>query len=186
MSGQLPRKRANDRYWNGIFTGIFLGTFFISMIVIVFIRVQGLKVAVNPVQLANIVRAKVQIEAGQDIPKLLEGLKNELPGRIAGHLNGLADLKISFGRSEVILPPEINDSIKMEFNRIIEEAIFNTLNDYDTREYQERIGKNAYEMVLNLFNQEIIGKTYLVKTSHWFTIPVKIVSSAKKNPQIGI
>lgn len=188
MNRQSPGHKgsSDNHYWQGIFTGVFLGGFLIAAMILVFIRMQGLKVAVNPGVLASLVRSKVQLEAKQDIPELLESFKHELPDKIAGHLDGMADLTISFGKSEVKLPPEILDSIKTEFDRIIEEAILNTLNDYDIKGYQERLGKNAYEMILKLLNQEIIGKTYLVKTANWLTIPVKIVSSTNENLRIGI
>jgi hypothetical protein len=188
MNRQSPGSKAsaNNRYWQGIFTGMFLGGFFIVAMILIFIRMQGFKVAINPAEVASLVRTKVQLETKQDIPEILEGLKLDLPGRIAGNLNGLADLRISFGESEVQLPPEILAAIKTEFDRIIEEAVLNTINDFNTTGYQERLGKNVYETVLRLLNQEIIGKTYLVKSSRWLTIPVKIVGSARENLRIGI
>lgn len=166
-----------DRYWSGVFCGVFLGCFFTALLILVTIRVQGLKVAINPNQLAQMVQIKVQEEAKNDIPLLLQGFKSELPGEINQHLNGLDDLTIGFGKSQVKLPEDVLFSIKGEFNRIIEEGIINTLNHYDTSQYQKRVGKNAYDLVSNMLNQEIIGRTYLIKTTEWFSVPVKIVAT---------
>ena len=175
-----------DRYWNGVFTGVFIGSFFLSLLLLIFIRVQGFKLAINPEQLARLVQAKVESQARQDIPQLFQGFKQELPGEVDKHLGGLDDLTIGFGQSQVKLPDEVLATIKFEFNRIIEESIANTLNDYDTSKYQERIGKSAYELVNQMLMRELIGKTYLIKTSQWFSVPVKIVISNSDQLQIGI
>jgi hypothetical protein len=174
----------HDRYWNGVFCGVFLGCFFTALLILIIIRVQGLKVAINPEQLAKMVQIKVQEEAKNDVPLLLQGFKSELPGEINQHLDGLDDLTIGFGKSQVKLPDDVLFSIKSEFNRIIEEGIINTLNQYDTTQYQQRVGKNAYDLVSNMLNQEIIGRTYLIKTTKWFTVPVKIVATSDNQLKI--
>jgi hypothetical protein len=173
-----------DHYWSGVFCGVFLGCFFTALLILVIIRLQGLKVAINPNQLAKMVQVKVQEEAKNDIPLLLQGFKNELPGEINQHLDGLSDLTIGFGQSQVKLPEEVLFSIKGEFNRIIEEGIINTLNHYDTSQYQQRVGKSAYDLVSNMLNQEIIGRTYLIKTTQWFSVPVKIVATSDNQLKI--
>jgi hypothetical protein len=145
-----------------------------------------LKVGINPDQLAKIVQIKVQTAAKSDIPLLLEGFKRDLPDEINKHLNGLDDLTIGFGKSQVKLPENMLLSIKDEFNRIIEEGIINTLNNYDMTQYQERVGKNAYDLVSDLLNREIIGRTYLIKTTRWFSVPLKIVSTSEEQFKIGL
>ncbi len=175
-----------DRYWSGVFCGVFLGCFFSVLLFLVTLRLQGVKVGINSDQLAKMVQIKVQTAAKNDIPMLLEGVKQNLPGEIDKHLDGLEDLTIGFGQSQVKLPEPMLLSIKTEFNRIIEEGIINTLNNYDTTRYQERVGKSAYNLVSDLLNREIIGKTYLIKTSRWFSVPLKIVSSTNDQFKIGL
>jgi hypothetical protein len=175
-----------DRYWSGVFCGVFLGCFFTVLLLLVMLRVQGLKVGINPDQLAKMVQIKVQAAAKNDIPLLLEGFKRDLPDEINKHLYWLDDLTIGFGKSQVKLPENMLLSIKDEFNRIIEEGIINTLNNYDTTQYQERVGKNAYNLVSDLLNQEIIGRTYLIKTTRWFSVPLKIVSTSNDQFKIGL
>lgn len=175
-----------DRYWSGVFTGVFLGCFIISLTILLVVRVQGLKIAINPQKIAQLVQVKVQSEAKRDIPKILEQLKKELPVEITENLEGLDDLKIGIGKSQVSLPVELTTAIRGEFNRVIEEAIINTFNSYNTSEYEERIGRNAYEMVETLLQQDIIGKTYLIKTNDWFTVPVKIVGTSRYQVSVGI
>lgn len=177
MARQSSKHFDKDHYWNGVFCGVFLGCFFTALLILITIRVQGLKVAINPNQLAKMVQIKVQEEAKNDIPLLLEGFKKELPMEISQHMMGLDDLTIGFGKSQVKLPEDVLYSIKSEFNRIIEEGIINTLNHYDTTQYQTRVGKNAYDLVSDMLNQEIIGRTYLIKTTEWFSVPVKIVAT---------
>lgn len=180
------KKSTKDHYWNGVFTGVFLGCFIISLMLLVFIRVQGFKVAINPEYLAKMVQMKVQAEARQDIPQLLEGFKDELPTEIGNHLDGLENLTIGFGSSQVKLPEEMLAAIKTEFNRILEATVLNTLNHYDTTRYQERIGENVYRLIKDMLHQEIIGKTYVIKASQWFSVPVRIVGSSGVQPRIGI
>jgi hypothetical protein len=175
-----------DHYWNGVFTGVFLGCFILSVSIWMFIRVQGLKVVINPESLAKMVQEKVRLEAQTEFPQLLEGFKQELPREVDKHLSELNELKIGFGNSEVKLPDEVLGTIKLEFNRIIETAIINSLNDYDTGKYEERIAKDAYDLVEHILRQDIIGKTYLFKPSDWFTVPVKIVGSSKHNLKMKI
>lgn len=175
-----------DRYWNGVFTGVFLGCFIISVSILLVIRFQGLKVAINPQKIAQIVQEKVQSEAKRDIPRILEQLKNELPAEISENLQGLEDFKIGIGKSQVSLSDEFVIAIRNEFNRVIEEAIINTFNNYDTSEYEERIGRNAYEMIEALLQQDIIGKTYLIKTNDWLSVPVKIVGTSRHQVSVGI
>jgi len=175
-----------DRYWNGVFTGVFLGCFIISVVILLVIRVQGLKVAINPQKIAQLVQEKVQSEAKRDIPRILEKLKNELPVEIGKNLQGIDDLKIWIGKSQVSLSDEFAIAIKAEFNRVIEEAIINTFNSYDTTEYEERIGRNAYEMTETFLQQDIIGKTYLIKTNDWLSVPVKIVGTSRYQVSVGI
>jgi hypothetical protein len=188
MAKLAPKKQGFDKnsYWNGVFTGVFIGSFFICITALFFIKIQGLQVAINPEQLAKLVQVKVQSEVRRDIPQILEDIKNELPQEIPNHLEELDGLTIGFGNSQIKLPPEVITTIKTEFNRIFEAAIMNTLNNYNTLTYEERIGMNAYEMVDSVLKQEIIGKTYIIKSSQWFSVPVKIVGSTKNQFQIGI
>ena len=177
---------AKDRYWNGVFTGVFIGCFFVSILLIIFIRFQGLRIAINPGKLAKLVQEKVQHEAERDIPQILQELKRELPAEVSSHLEGLDDLSIGFGKSQVKLPTEVISGIKLEFNRVIETAIINTLNDYDTSKYEGRIGSNAYSLIEKLLRQDIIGKTYLIETSKWFAVPIKIVGTNNHSLRVGI
>jgi hypothetical protein len=147
---------------------------------------QGLKVVINPEALAKTVQERVRAEARTEFPQLLEGFKQELPKEVDKHLNELSELKIGFGKTEVKLPDEVLGTIKLEFNRIIESAIINSLNDYDTGKYEERIAQDAYNLVEHILKQDIIGKTYLFKSSDWFTVPVKIVGSSKHNLKMKI
>lgn len=105
---------------------------------------------------------------------------------IGKNLQGIDDLKIWIGKSQVSLSDEFAIAIKAEFNRVIEEAIINTFNSYDTTEYEERIGRNAYEMTETFLQQDIIGKTYLIKTNDWLSVPVKIVGTSRYQVSVGI
>lgn len=175
-----------DRYWSGVFTGVFLGCFMLSAAIVGTVRFQGVKVAINPETMSKLVQEKVRIEVRKSIPQLLEGFKKELPAEVHNHLSELDGLKIGFGQSEVKLPEEILGAIKSEFNRIIETAIINTLNNYNTMQYEERMAQSAYEMVDHILRQDIIGKTYLIKSMDWFTVPIKIVSSSSQSLKIEI
>lgn len=188
MSGNNTKKTpiSKDRYWNGVFTGVFIGCFILSVFILVFVRLQGLRVVINPSQLALMVKNKVQTEARKDIPQLLEDFKHDLPQEIGNHFDEIDQLKIGFGNSEIKLPTEISSSIKLEFNRVVESAIINTLNSYDTGKYEAKIAANAYEMVDKMLRQEIIGKTYLIQSFNWLTVPVKIVSTSKESANMDI
>lgn len=187
MTKTVKAKQAvNDRFWNGVFTGVFLGCFILSISIWMFIRVQGLKVVINPVTVATMVKERVRTEAKAEFPRLLEGFKQQLPQEVDKHLDELNELKIGFGQSEVKLPDEVLGTIKLEFNRIIESAIINSLNGYDTGKYEERIAQDAYDLVEHILQQDIIGKTYLFKPTDLFTVPVKIVGSSKRNIKMKI
>ncbi len=175
-----------DRYWSGVFTGVFLGCFVISVTILLVVRLQGLKVAINPQKIAQLMQAKIQSEVKREIPKVLEQLEKELPVEITENLESLEDLTIGIGKSQVSLPVELVTAIRGEFNRVIEEAIINTFNNYNTSEYEERIGKNAYEMIETMLQQDIIGKTYLIKTNDWFSVPIKIVGTSRHQVSVGI
>jgi hypothetical protein len=176
----------NNRFWSGVFTGVFGGCFLLTMIVLFLIKAYGLEVAINPEQLAGLIREKVKIEAKREILELTEGFKKELPVEISKHLNGLENFTISFGTSQVKLPEEMITSIKGEFNKIIEEAVFNALNDDNSRSYEERVGLDAYQLVTKILKQDLIGKTYLIKTSPWFSVPVKFIGASEPHLKIGI
>lgn len=175
-----------SHYWNGVFSGVFLGCFILSVLILAVIRFQGFKVFIDPGQLAGMVQAKVREEARQDLPRLLENFKKDLPQKIDNNLDEVNNLKIGIGSSEIKLPEEAILAIKSEFNRIIETAIINTFNDYDTAEYENKIANNVYEMVENLLRREVIGKTYLIKSTEWLSVPVKIVSSGNAQIKTGI
>lgn len=175
-----------ERYWSGVFTGVFLGCFILSVAILVTIRVQGLQVAINPDLLAKMVEERVRMEARQELPQLIEGFKTDIPAEVDAHLDDLNNLKIGFGQSEVKLPDEMLTVIKLEFTRIIESAVRNTLNDYDTSKYEERLAKDAYDMVHQMIRRDIIGKTYLIKSAEWFTIPVRIVGTSKPSLKIKL
>jgi hypothetical protein len=185
-AAQTKASFEKDRYWSGVFTGVFLGCFIVSVTILLVVRVQGLKVAINPQKIAQLVQMKVQSEAKRDIPQILEQLKKELPLEITENLQGLEDFKIGIGKNQVSLPEELIIAIRDEFNRVIEEAIINTFNNYNTAEYEERIGRNAYEMVENLLQRDIIGKTYIIKTNDWLSVPVKIVGTSRYQISVGI
>lgn len=175
-----------DRYWNGVFTGVFIGCFFISVAILAVLRVQGLKVAINPNSLARLVQLKVQTELRSDLPKLVEGIKHELPAKISNHLTGIENLTINIGKSQVKLPEEVQNAIKDEFNQIIEEAVFNTVNDYSSLQYEQQIGENTYQVVKKILIQDLIGKTYVIKPTQWFSVPIRIVGSSNDRWRIGI
>lgn len=187
MSKTIKEKtNTKDRYWSGVFTGVFMGCFFFTMIILFLIEARGLQVAINPEQLAGVIRDKVRTEAKREMTGWSEGLKKELPTEISKHLNGLENFTISFGASQVKLPEEIITSIKGEFNRIIEEAIFNTLNDAHSQSYEEQASQNAYQLVAKILKQDIIGKTYLFKTTPWFSVPVKFIGTSESHVKISI
>ncbi len=175
-----------DRYWNGVFTGVFIGCFFISALLLLAVRFQGLKVSIDPDRLARMVQDRVQTEARKSLPQVLEGIKKELPGQISGNLTELDGLQITIGKTPVALPEEAVAAIKGEFNRIIEEGVINTLNGYDTKIYEEKLGQNTYELIQTILREEVIGKTYVVKASEWLTVPVKIVGSSKLPARVDI
>ena len=185
-SRQASKRLEKDRYWSGIFTGIFIGCFFVSALFIAVIRFQGLQVTVNPEKLASLIQAKVKLEVKKDLPQVLESFKKELPQEIGNHLDGLEDLKIGFGNSQVKLPQEVIIAIRTELNRIIETAIMNTLNDYNISKYEDKISENVHDLILSLVKQDIIGKTYLIQTTKWFVVPIKIVGTSNHQWQIGI
>jgi hypothetical protein len=169
-----------DPYWKGVLSGVFLSCFFISIAISLFIKYQGLQFAINPKQLAKLVQAEVQIEAGKDIPQILERIKRDLPNELPNHLNQLEELTIGLGNSQIRLPPELLAAIESEFNRIFETAIINTVNSYNTLAYEELIGEKVYKTVERTIRQELIGKTYFIRYSQWFSVPVKIVASNTK------
>jgi hypothetical protein len=171
-----------DRYWSGVFTGVFLGCFIITALLVFAVRLRGLTVAIDPDRLAGVAQVRVAAEAKRSLPQVLEGIKQELPEKIDANLSGLDDLNISIGKTQVKLPDEAISAMKSEFNRIIEEAVINTLNNYNTAPYEEKLGKNTYELFDNMLRQEVIGKTYLLQASQWFSLPVKIVGSSKRTP----
>ncbi|HBE77402.1 MAG TPA: hypothetical protein DDW65_06410 [Firmicutes bacterium] len=181
-------KSKKDPYWRGLRTGVFIGCFFGCLAIMLLIGFQGIRIGINPEQLALLVQTRVKSEAGQEIPRILEEIKSDLPRQLPDHLTVLDQLTIGFGNSQVKLPAELVSTMKTELNRIFETILINTLNNYNTTAYQDLVAKNAYEMVRNTLKQEIIGKKYSVKFSPWFSIPITVVSSSKiKNPfQMGI
>jgi hypothetical protein len=172
-------------YWNGVMIGAFLGCFFMSITLFFFVQCQGLQFAINSEQLAQLVKAKVQTQAQQDIPQILEKIKQDLPGELPNHLEELDNLTIGIGNNQVKLPPELIAALKDEFNRVFEAALINTLNNYSTMASEKLIGKNTYEMVKGIIKREI-GKTYRINYSEWFSVPVKIVESRHKQFELGI
>jgi len=186
--GKAVQAKSNlkERYWNGVFTGVFLGCFVLSVAILVTVRLQGLQVAINPELLAKMVEDRVRTELRRELPQLIEGFKREIPEEVDNHLDHLNHLKIRFGQSEVKLPDEVLAAIKLEFNRIIESAVRNTLNDYDTSKYEDRLAKDAYEIVHQIIRRDIIGKTYLIKSAEWLTIPVRIVGTSKESLKIKL
>ncbi|HOP75702.1 MAG TPA: hypothetical protein PLC07_11750 [Bacillota bacterium] len=186
--GKAVQAKSNlkERYWNGVFTGVFLGCFVLSVAILVTVRLQGLQVAINPELLAKMVEDRVRTELRRELPQLIEGFKREIPEEVDNHLDHLNHLKIRFGQSEVKLPDEVLAAIKLEFNRIIESAVRNTLNDYDTSKHEDRLAKDAYEMVHQIIRRDIIGKTYLIKSAEWLTIPVRIVGTSKESLKIKL
>lgn len=186
--GKAVQAKSNlkERYWNGVFTGVFWGCFVLSVAILVTVRLQGLQVAINPELLAKMVEDRVRTELRRELPQLIEGFKREIPEEVDNHLDHLNHLKIRFGQSEVKLPDEVLAAIKLEFNRIIESAVRNTLNDYDTSKYEDRLAKDAYEIVHQIIRRDIIGKTYLIKSAEWLTIPVRIVGTSKESLKIKL
>ncbi|HBF39403.1 MAG TPA: hypothetical protein DDW50_19045 [Firmicutes bacterium] len=183
-----PTPKHKDPYWNGVLCGAFLGCFLMSIASFLFIQYQGLQFAINPEQLAQMVRTKIQNQAKQDIPQLLEKIKIELPNELPNHLEELDNLTINIGNSQVKLPPELSAALKEEFSRTFEVALINTLNNYNLMASEELIGKNTYELIRKAVKQEIIGRTYHINYSHWFSVPVKIVETSQRNTpfEIGI
>jgi hypothetical protein len=84
MTEEIETKKLSDtdRYWSGVFTGVFIGCFFISMLILFVVRFQGLRIAINPDKLASLVQDKIQAEARRSMPQVLEGIKQELPKEI--------------------------------------------------------------------------------------------------------
>jgi hypothetical protein len=165
-----------DRYWNGVLSGFFLGCVFISAALLSFIQYQGLRFVINPEQLSSLVQAKVQLEARQNIPQILEKIKEDLPAELPNHLDEIDELTIGIGNSQVKLPPDFQAALKTELSRIFEAALINTLSNYDTQAFEKLIGDDAYKMVQKTIRQELIGKTYRIKYSGLFSVPVKFVA----------
>lgn len=177
MKRPVSKTVRKDPYWSGVFCGAFWGCFFMSIALFLFLQYQGLQFAVSPEQLALMVKAQIQNQAKQEIPKMLERIKQELPTELPNHLEELDNLTIGIGASQVKLPPELLTTIKYEFTRVFEAALMNTLNNYDLMASEKSVEKNTYDLIRNAVRREIIGKTYRINYSKWFTVPVKIVES---------
>lgn len=175
-----------DRYWRGLLTGVFIGCFFVAFIIVYLVRIQGLQVTIDPKELASIAQNKVQAAASQDFPALMEEVKNDLPGEISRHMGDLSEISIGLGANKFQLPPEIRVALKKELDSIIEVAINNTINRYDTATYQKKIGSHTYALVYSMLHQDIIGKTFLLRTSSWLSFPVKIVGSSRAANHLSI
>ncbi len=175
-----------EPYWNGVFCGVFLGCFFMSIALFLLIQYQGLQFAISSEQLAQMVRTQIQNQAKQDIPEFLEKIKTELPNELPNHLEELDNLTIGIGNNQVKLPPELLSALKGEFTRVFEAALINTLNNYNLMASEELVGKNTYELIRKAVKREIIGKTYHINYSKWFSVPVKIVESSHQGTPFEI
>lgn len=171
-------KTERDRFWAGVFCGAFCGCFFVTMLLVYLFQVRGFNIAINPNEFAKIAQDKVQDAAAQNLPLLLDDLKADLPGEIDRQLDGLANLNFPLGDSQIQLPPEMSRNLRKELNSLLQVAVNNALNRYDGAEYERSLGRHAYQLVYDLLNREVIGKTYLFRTNQWFRIPVKIVGSS--------
>ncbi len=188
MKRPVPKTVRKDSYWNGVFCGVFLGCFFMSIAFYLFLQYQGLQFAISPEQLAEMVKVQIQNQAKQEIPQMLEKIKKELPNELPNHLEELDNLTIGIGSSQVKLPSELLAAIKLEFTRVFEAALINTLNNYNLMASEKLVGKNTYELIRKAVRQEIIGKTYRINYSKWFTVPVKVVENSHQGVpfKIGI
>lgn len=175
-----------DRYWRGLMTGVFYGCFFVTLIVFYLVRIHGLQVAIDPKALASIAQDRVQAAASQDFPAFFDEVKNDLPDEISRHMDNLGDISLGFGSNRVQLPPEVISSLKKELNSILEVAVNNTLNRYNTAKYQKRLASHTYALVYSMLNRDIIGKTFFVKTSTWLRFPIKIVGSSRAQNPLSI
>jgi hypothetical protein len=182
MNRPTSKAGRKDPYWNGVFCGVFLGCFFMSIALFLFIQFRGLQFAISPDELARMVKAQVQNQAKRDIPELLEKIKIDLPNELPNHLEELDKLTIGIGNNQVQLPPEFLTALKSEFTRVFQIALINTLNNYNLMASEELVGKNTYELIRNTVKREIIGKTYHINYTSWFSVPVKIVESNQNTP----
>ncbi len=170
------KENIRNKLWTGVFLGVFVSTFFYTVILYYLLGIAGLQIRFNQTNPATLMREQIKEEAALALDVLFEKLKIELPAQIKRSLLNLERIVIHFADGDVSLPPEVMENCKNEFRSLAEKTIIGSLNEMDLQPYIEELGQASFELTRNTLEREIAGKTYFLPVARWLRIPITVVA----------
>jgi hypothetical protein len=168
------KSSGGSRFWLGVFTGVFVAFFFLTLISYYFIQINGVNIAIDQEVLAGLVRDRVKGELAKELPNVLMKVKEEVPKAIAANMDEFDQVSIQIGNGIFPLPPEATKVFKEEFQIMAQTAVNKTVDDMSLEPYVNEISQASYGFVKKTLQDEVVGKTFTFQAYRWLTLPITV------------
>ncbi|MCL5046943.1 MAG: hypothetical protein M1598_09235 [Actinobacteria bacterium] len=135
----------------------------------------GIRVELSADEVADLVKAQVSRQSREDIPKIVQRIKDDVPRMVSEEMKGkLSSASIKISDVVITLPPESTRELQQSVEQTVRTAVINILDGMNTDEVAEQMGENAHRMVRDSLNRELGRKKFVYSPFRWLSVPVTV------------
>jgi hypothetical protein len=124
---------------------------------------RGITITLDSSKIAHLVRVQVVSEAKENLPRLIDSAKAEIPGIVEAQMRQ----QIISDRMEIAgfvfrVPDELLGQLRLSMQNNVEKAVTEILNGIDTALVAKEIGEDVYLLVRQTLARELHGDIFPV------------------------
>lgn len=161
-------------FFLGLLTGTLI-TFFLFTLGAYLVITQGVKIQFNAEELARTVSEQVEAQAKLELPQFISQAKDKLPKEMARQATEeFARTNIQLFNVTIKLPESALEGIRKQLEITFGNSLNTTLKDINTEILAQKVGRTSYNLTKQTLKKQFNGKTFMVKTWGWISIPVTV------------
>jgi len=136
---------------------------------------RGITVEFNAEELAKTVSQQVETQAKVQLPQFINQAKSELPKAMAEQATlEFSRTNIQFFNVSIKLPETALHAIRTQLEINFRNSLDTTFNGANIEHMAQQVGRTSYALTKESLEKQFNGKTFLVKTYKWVTVPVTV------------
>ncbi len=169
----VPKNRIQTFIW-GTLCGVTLSVLLLSLGGWWVIR-NGVTVYLDSNDIAATVGAQVTSYARNDLPKMIDAAKAEIPSIVKNEMDGqLSERKMEIAGFAFSMPDELVLQLESYFQSNVEKSVYRLLDGLDTSQLSKDIGKTASLLVAEQMREQLHGETFSIPIMGPFELPVTV------------
>lgn len=161
-------------FFLGLFSGFLVSLFIFSLGAYTLIM-RGVTVEFNAEELARTISQQVRAQARVQLPQFINQAKSELPKIMAEQATEeFSRTNIQFFNVNIKLPEVALVEIKRQLEINFKDSLDSSLNNINIENMAQEVGSTSYKLTKESLEKQFNGKTFMVKTHKWVSIPVTV------------